>query len=45
MKKEELMWKVIEFFIENVVNGGGFFGVVIVKDGEIIVIGVNCVIL
>lgn len=44
MIKEELMRKVIEFFRENVVNGGGFFGVVIVKDGEIVVIGVNCVI-
>ena len=36
MKKEELMRKAIELSIENVANGGGPFGAVIAKDGEII---------
>ena len=35
MKKEELMRKAIELSIENVANGGGPFGAVIAKDGEI----------
>ena len=41
MKKEELMRKAIELSIENVANGGGPFGAVIAKDGEIIATGVN----
>ena len=41
MKKEELMRKAIELSIENVKNGGGPFGAVIAKEGEIIATGVN----
>ena len=41
MTKEELMRKAIELSIENVNNGGGPFGAVIAKDGEIIAEGVN----
>lgn len=41
MKKEELMRKAIELSMENVRNGGGPFGAVIAKDGEIIATGVN----
>ena len=41
MKKEELMRKAIELSIENVANGGGPFGAVIAKDGEIIATGAN----
>ena len=36
MTKEELMRKAIELSTENVANGGGPFGAVIAKDGEII---------
>ncbi len=39
--KEELMRKAIFLSIENVANGGGPFGAVIAKDGEIISTGVN----
>lgn len=39
--KEDFMRKAIELSIENVKNGGGPFGAVIVKDGEIIATGVN----
>lgn len=35
------MRKAIELSIENVANGGGPFGVVIAKNGEIIATGVN----
>ena len=35
------MRKAIEFSIENVANGGGPFGAVIAKNGEIIATGVN----
>lgn len=35
------MRKAIELAIENVKNGGGPFGAVIVKDGEIVATGVN----
>ena len=35
MTKEELMRKAIELSNENVANGGGPFGAVIAKDGEI----------
>ena len=41
MKKEDFMRKAIELSIENVKNGGGPFGAVIVKDGEIVATGVN----
>lgn len=41
MTKEELMRKAIELSNENVANGGGPFGAVIAKDGEIIATGVN----
>ena len=41
MKKEELMQKAIALSMENVANGGGPFGAVISKDGEIIATGVN----
>ena len=41
MTKEELMRKAIELSIENVKNGGGPFGAVIAKDGEIVATGVN----
>ncbi len=41
MTKEELMRKAIELSKENVQNGGGPFGAVIAKDGEIVATGVN----
>src|SRR5574344_2605735 len=41
MTKEELMRKAIELSEENVANGGGPFGAVIARDGEIIATGVN----
>ncbi len=41
MTKEELMRKAIELSIENIANGGGPFGAVIAKDGEIVATGVN----
>ena len=41
MTKEELMRKAIALSIENVANGGGPFGAVIARDGEIIATGVN----
>ena len=41
MTKEELMRKAIELSIENIANGGGPFGAVIAKQGEIIATGVN----
>lgn len=41
MKKEDFMRKAIELSIENVKNGGGPFGAVIVKDGEIVATGMN----
>ena len=41
MTKEELMRKAIQLSDENVANGGGPFGAVIVKDGEVIATGVN----
>ena len=41
MTKEELMKKAIELSEENVANGGGPFGAVIARDGEIIATGVN----
>lgn len=41
MTKEELMRKAIELSKESVANGGGPFGAVIAKDGEIIATGAN----
>ncbi len=41
MTKEEFMRKAIELSIDNIHNGGGPFGAVIVKDGEVIATGVN----
>ncbi len=38
---EELMRKAIVLATENVAKGGGPFGAVIVKDGEIVATGVN----
>ncbi len=39
--KEEYMRKAIALSIENIKNGGGPFGAVIVKDGAIVATGVN----
>lgn len=41
MNSKELMRKAIELSIENIKNGGGPFGSVIAKEGEIIATGVN----
>ncbi len=41
MTKEELMRRAIELSIENVKCGGGPFGAVVAKDGEIVATGVN----
>lgn len=41
MTKEELMRKAIELSINNVAEGGGPFGAVIAKNGEIVATGVN----
>lgn len=41
MTKEELMRKAIELSVENVRNGGGPFGAVIARDGNIVATGVN----
>ena len=41
MTKEELMRKAIELSRENVANGGGPFGAVIAKDGEIELYEIN----
>jgi tRNA(Arg) A34 adenosine deaminase TadA len=43
MKKEELMRRAIALSVNSVKNGGGPFGAVIAKDGEIIAEGSNCV--
>ncbi len=40
-KDKEYMRMAIELAIENVANGGGPFGAVIVKDGEVVATGVN----
>lgn len=39
--KNDFMRRAIELSIENVENGGGPFGAVIVKEGEIVATGVN----
>lgn len=41
MTKDELMREAIRLSIENVANGGGPFGAVIARDGEIVATGVN----
>lgn len=41
MTKDELMRKAIELSIENVDNGGGPFGAVIARGGEVVATGVN----
>ena len=41
MNDRDLMRKAIELSIENIKNGGGPFGAVITKDGEIIATGTN----
>jgi tRNA(Arg) A34 adenosine deaminase TadA len=41
MTDKELMQKAIELSLENIANGGGPFGAVIAKNGEIISTGVN----
>ncbi len=43
MENKKFMIEAIELSIENVKNGGGPFGAVIVKDGEIIARGANSV--
>ena len=43
MKDKELMLRAIELSEESVRNGGGPFGAVIARDGEIIAEGSNCV--
>ena len=40
-KNEKFMRMAIELAVENVKNGGGPFGAVIVKDDEVIATGVN----
>lgn len=41
MTNDELMRKAIDLSIENVKNGGGPFGAVIARNGEIVATGVN----
>lgn len=41
MTKEELMREAIRLSIDNVAAGGGPFGAVIAKDGEVVATGVN----
>ena len=43
MQKKELMMRAIELSIESVKNGGGPFGAVIAKDGEIVAEASNSV--
>lgn len=38
---DKFMRRAIELSLENIANGGGPFGAVIVKDGEIVATGVN----
>ena len=44
MGEEVFMRQAIELAVENVNNGGGPFGAVIVKDGEVVATGVNRVV-
>lgn len=41
MKNEDFMRRAIELAVENVNNGGGPFGAVVVRNGEIVSTGVN----
>lgn len=41
MKNSELMQLAINLSLENVANGGGPFGAVIAKNGEVVATGVN----
>ena len=41
MTKEELMRKAISLSVRNVADGGGPFGAVVARDGEIVSTGVN----
>lgn len=41
MTKEELMRKAIELSVRNVAEGGGPFGAVIARNGEIVAVGTN----
>jgi guanine deaminase len=41
MDRDELIYKTIELALENVKNGGGPFGALVVKDGQIIATGAN----
>ena len=41
MKDEYFMREAISLAVENVKNGGGPFGAVIVRDGKIVATGVN----
>lgn len=41
MTKEELMRKAIELSVRNVAEGGGPFGAVIARGGEIVAVGTN----
>lgn len=41
MEDNKFMQMAIDLSVENVANGGGPFGAVIVKDGEVIATGVN----
>ncbi len=41
MTDNEFMQQAIDLSIDNVKNGGGPFGAVIVKDGKIVASGVN----
>ena len=41
MTDKELMQKAIDISLENIKNGGGPFGAVIAKDGQIIATGAN----
>ena len=41
MKHEDFMRRAIALAVENVKNGGGPFGAVIVRDGEIVATGAN----
>lgn len=41
MRSEDFMRQAIAIAVENVKNGGGPFGAVIVKDGKVVATGVN----
>ena len=43
IKDSRFMQMAIDLSIENVANGGGPFGAVIVRDDEVIATGTNCV--